>query len=124
MVGSAAQMYKTVGLYGEIENASPHKLISMLFDGALKRIATSKKELAVKHFSEKGMLLGQAITIVASLKACLNMEQGGEISANLEALYDYIERRLLTASLENDPLILDEVMGLLLEVKGAWDQIG
>jgi len=124
MVGSAAQMYKTVGLYGEIENASPHKLISMLFDGALKRIATAKKELAMKHFSEKGLLLGQSITIVASLKSCLNMEQGGELSISLEALYSYIERRLLNASLENDPLILDEVMDLLLEVKGAWDQIG
>jgi len=96
----------------------------MLFDGALKRIAIAKKELAVKHYSEKGVLLGQAITIVASLKSCLNMEQGGEVSENLEALYGYIERRLLSASLENDPLILDEVMGLLLEVKGAWDQIG
>jgi len=124
MIGSAAQMYKTVGLYGEIENASPHKLISMLFDGALQRIAIAKKELSVKHFSEKGVLLGQAITIVASLKSCLDMEQGGELSENLEALYDYIERRLLSASLQNDPLILDEVMGLLLEVKGAWDQIG
>ncbi|MDQ7075441.1 MAG: flagellar export chaperone FliS [Gammaproteobacteria bacterium] len=123
MLGSAAQMYKSVGLYGEIEEASPHKLISMLFDGVLQRIATAKKELEVKHFAEKGLLLGQAITIVASLKSYLDMDKGGELSQHLEALYDYIERRLLSASLANDVAILDEVTGLLLEIKGAWDQI-
>ncbi|MDQ7015120.1 MAG: flagellar export chaperone FliS [Gammaproteobacteria bacterium] len=123
MRGSAEKMYNRVGLYGEIEQANPHKLISMLYEGALKRIVMAKKELALKNVAEKGVLLGQAMMIVANLKSSLNMEQGGDISIHLTDLYDYIETLLLKANFNNDAEMLDEVMNLLLEIKGAWDQI-
>ena len=63
------------------------------------------------------------MTIVDNLRAMLDSERGGEISANLEQIYDYICRRLLQASSEQDPAILKEVAGLLREVKGGWDSI-
>ena len=57
------------------------------------------------------------------LNASIDAEAGGEISANLSALYQYIIRRLLEANVQNDSEILDEVGRLLREIKGGWDAI-
>jgi len=111
--------YKT-----EVEFASPHRLIQMLFDGALKRIAFAKGAMQRKQIAEKGRFISQAIAIVGGLRSSLDKEQGGEIAANLDALYAYIDGQLLLANLNNNEEILDEVTGLLREVKGSWDSIG
>jgi len=112
------------GYKSEVEFASPHRLIQMLFDGALKRIAFAKGAMQRKQIAEKGRFISQAIDIVGGLRSSLDKEQGGEIAANLEALYTYIDGQLLMANLNNSEEILDEVSGLLREVKTSWDAIG
>jgi len=112
------------GYKSEVEFASPHRLIQMLFDGALKRIAFAKGAMQRKQIAEKGRFISQAIDIVGGLRSSLDKEQGGEIAANLEALYIYIDGQLLMANLHNSEEILDEVSGLLREVKTSWDSIG
>ncbi len=122
-MSSALSSYSDYGYNSEIEYADPHRLIQMLFEGALKRIAFAKGAMQRKQIVEKGKFISQTIEIVGGLRASLDIENGGEIAANLESLYDYISRRLVTANLKNSEDILDEVAGLLVDVKVAWDAI-
>ena len=106
-----------------LTDATRHKLIGMLFDGALESIAKATGAITSGDVAARGEAIGKAMTIVDNLRAMLDSERGGEISANLEQIYDYICRRLLQASSEEDPAILKEVAGLLREVKSGWDSI-
>lgn len=122
-INSALSSYSDYGYNSEIEYADPHRLIQMLFEGALKRISFAKGAMQRKQIAEKGKFISQTIEIVGGLRASLDVENGGDIAANLESLYDYISRRLVTANLKNSEEILDEVSGLLVDVKSAWDAI-
>ena len=122
-MNSALNSYKDYGTNSEIEYADPHRLIQMLFEGALKRIAFAKGAMQRKQIAEKGKFISQTIEIVGGLRASLDTKNGGEIAANLESLYEYMNRQLVSANLKNSEEILDEVSGLLLDVKAAWDAI-
>lgn len=119
----AAQHYSSVKTQSNVLDASPHKLIQMLFEGCLERIAQAKGAMLQNQIARKGELIGKAINIVGGLHGSLNDKEGGDLAANLESLYDYIERRLLMANLENDPDILDECGRLISELKSGWDAI-
>lgn len=121
---SAAQAYQQVGLETGVVAASPHKLVIMLYDGALLAIANASKYMAEGQIANKGNAISRAINIIdTGLKACLDMDKGGELAANLHALYDYMIRRLLEGNLNNEAAALDEVATLLREIRSAWEQI-
>ena len=122
-MNSALSSYSDYGYNSEIEYADPHRLIQMLFEGALKRIAFAKGAMQRKQIAEKGKFIGQTIEIVGGLRASLDKERGGDVAANLESLYEYIGRQLVVANLKDNEQILDEVSGLLSDVKIAWDAI-
>jgi flagellar protein FliS len=121
---SAAQSYASVKVHSSVETASPHRLIQMLFEGALERIAQAKGAMLQNQIARKGELIGKATAIVGGLQGSLNDKEGGSLAANLDGLYDYIIRRLSQANFENNPDYLDECGRLLGEVKSAWDAIG
>jgi len=120
----AAQNYSSVKTQTNIVDASPHRLIQMLFEGALERIAQAKGAMLQNQIARKGELIGKAINIVGGLQGSLNDKEGGQLAANLDGLYDYIIRRLSKANYDNNPEILDECGRLLGELKGGWDAIG
>lgn len=122
-ISSALSEYASVSVTSGIEDATPHRLIQMLMEGALDKIATAKGHLLHNNMSEKGRHISWAISIISGLQSSLDLEAGGEISANLDSLYDYMVRRLALAGSQNDTVILDEVSSLLLELKSAWDVI-
>lgn len=115
--------YGKVAVGSEAFYASPHRLIQMLMEGALDKIAFAKGQIERNDFAEKGRNITWAISIIQGLSSSLDVEAGGEIAANLEGLYDYMVRRLLEANKENDMEILEEVASLLKEVKSAWDVV-
>jgi flagellar protein FliS len=119
----ALNAYRNVGTQSAVDGASPHQLIALLFDGALDRIASAKGAMARGDIATQGSLIGKSITIIDNMRASLDHEQGGELSQRLASLYDYMERRLLEASTTGDQSILDEVSGLLREIKSGWDAI-
>ena len=121
---SALGQYNKMAVQGGIEAASPHRLIQMLLDGALEKVARAKGCMQRGEIRDKGQQVGWAISILEGLKASLNKAEGGEIAQNLEDLYIYMERRLIEANRNNDTGILDEVTGLLRQIKEAWDAIG
>lgn len=117
------RQYQNVRVDADVNTASPHRLVQLLYQGILERMAISKGLIDVNDISGKGRVIGEAINIVQYMRGTLDMEKGGDISANLNNLYEYIERRLLEANLKNDKAILDEVSGLVLDIKSAWDAI-
>jgi flagellar protein FliS len=120
----AAQAYSQIGLETGVAAASPHRLILMLFDGALHAVADATTHLAAGRIPDKGRAISSAIGIVQEgLMASVDRRQGGAIAEQLLELYDYISRRLLLTSLRNDPEGLAEVASLLLELRGAWAAI-
>lgn len=120
---AAMRQYQTVNVNAQVATASPQRLIQMLMDGGLMRLAQARGAMERGQIGLKGELLGKAIAIIGGLRNGLNLEAGGEISTNLDALYEYMSARLTEANIKNDPVIIEEVMGLLREVKSAWDQL-
>lgn len=117
--------YAKVGIETGVLAASPHKLIVMLFDGALVSISNALMNMRSGNIGEKGKAISKAIMIIDSgLRASLDKKVGGDIAEGLDALYEYMSGRLLTANLKNDPAILEEVQRLLTELRDAWNQIG
>lgn len=126
--GTGARSYAQIGLQSGVMSASPHQLITMLFDGAKTAIAMARHHMANKEVAAKGMAISKAINIVDNgLKASMDAEAGGkagaELVANLSALYDYISQRLMYANLRNDPALLDEADRLLDSIGSAWREI-
>ncbi|AKZ63023.1 flagellar biosynthesis protein FliS [Herbaspirillum hiltneri N3] len=119
-----ANAYANIGVETGVIAASPHKLITMLFDGALVAIAMGQKYMKAGDIKNKGESITKAILIIESgLRASLNKNVGGEIAMNLDALYEYMGRRLLSANIENSQETLDEVHDLLDGLRDAWEQI-
>ncbi len=119
----AINEYKSVGVQSGMTDATPHQMISMLLEGALDRIAAAKGAIERSETAQKAKLISSAVAIVESLRASLDHQQGGEIAGNLEALYDYMERRLVHANVSSDVAALDETARLLREIKSGWNDI-
>ena len=95
----------------------------MLIEGGLTRLAQARGAMERNQTALKGELIGKAIGIVGGLRQALDVKKGGELAVNLDSLYEYMTTRLMEANLKNDPAILEEVAGLLREVKTGWDAI-
>ncbi len=118
-----ARVYQSTDAYSGVLYADPHSLITQMFDGAMTRIAQARGAIERQDVAAKGELISHAINIIGSLEACLDYDKGGEIAKNLGQLYEYMILTLTQANLQDDRSKLDEVIGLLLEIKSAWTQI-
>lgn len=119
----AAASYHQVKTHSGIEDASPHKLVEMLFDGALERISQAKGAMTHNNVELKGRKINGAINIVNGLRENLDHDNSVEIAANLDNLYEYITRILSEAHMKNDIKLLDEANTLLSDISSAWKQI-
>jgi len=120
----ALQQYTRLGTQTEVDSASQHRLIQMLMEGALARIIKAKTYIRNNDIQQKGEFIGMAISIIGGLRDSLDHNAGKELAMNLDKLYEYMSRRLMEANIKNSVPILDEVYGLLVEIKSAWDTIG
>lgn len=122
---NAAHVYANLGLETGVVAASPHRLIIMLYEGAELSV-----RMAIKHMNEgdipkKSAAISKASAIILEgLHAALDPKQGGEIALQLDSLYAYMNQRLMLAHIKNQVAPLEEVLGLLRELHGAWEQIG
>jgi len=121
---TAINAYTKIGIESGVNAADPHKLISMLFQGALLAIANAKNGILRKDIAAKGAAISKALAIIdEGLNASLDKNVGGELAQNLSSLYEYMIMRLITANLKNDVDALNEVTHLLTDLKGAWESI-
>jgi flagellar protein FliS len=118
---SGAAKYGKVAAESEAGFANPHRLVQMLMEGALDKVATAKGCIERNDLEGKSRQITWAMSIINGLRTSLDMEAGGAIAVNLDDLYAYMVRRLIDASAQNDAAALTEVIDLMLEIKGAWD---
>lgn len=124
MMRNPAESYAKVSVDAAIETADPHRLVLMLFDGAMAAVSLARIHMMAEDIPQKGAAISKAIDLISSgLKASLDMESGGGLSERLAALYDYMAQRLLFANLKNSVAALDEVSELLNSLRDAWSQI-
>lgn len=119
----ALRQYQKIGAQAQTSEASPHRLVQMLMEGGLDRIAQAKGAMERKDIANKGVLISKAIGIIGGLREGLDLENQAESVTELDNLYTYMMKRLAEANVKTDPKILDEVADLLSTVKEGWDAI-
>ncbi len=119
----AVAEYQSMDVDARVTEASPYRLVGMLFEGVSSRIYRAKGAMQRKEIVLKGEMISQAITIVDALRESLNLDEGGDLAENLWLLYEYVSKRLVIANSKNSVEILDECQGLLGQVQEAWEQI-
>ncbi|MFJ7145848.1 flagellar export chaperone FliS [Pseudomonas protegens] len=119
----ALRQYQKVGAQAQTSEASPHRLVQMLMEGGLDRIAQAKGAMERKDVANKGVFIGKAIGIIGGLREGLDLENSMDTLGDLDGLYTYMMKRLAEANIKTDPKILDEVADLLRTVKEGWDAI-
>lgn len=117
---TAAASYRTLDVQTMVDGADPHRLVEMLYDGAVTQVAKARFALGRNEIAAKGEATTRAIRIIdEGLKAPLDV-RAGDIARNLGALYDYMSRTLVNANLKNSDALYAEVEKLLGELRGAW----
>ena len=121
----ALRQYQKVNSHAQISEASPHRLIQMLMEGALERMAQAKGAMARGDIAQKALLITKAIDIITGLRAGLREENTDDKEAlrQLDSLYEYMTKQLTLANAKHDPELIDEVARLLITVKSGWDAI-
>lgn len=105
-----------------IESASQPQLLVMLFDAAVKKLHLSKKAIQENDIETCHTELTKVQKIFTELMVSLDMEKGGELSANLMRVYDYIYHRLVQANIKQDAGIIDEVLPMVDDLREGWTQ--
>ena len=118
-----ADQYRKVGVTTSVVDADPHKLVSLLLEGACKRIRLAEACLAQGDQARKGKAIGEACAIVGHLNGSLDHEAGGDIAGNLSALYEFVMQRLTEANLNNDASALQDSLSVVVEIESAWNAI-
>ncbi|MFJ2384952.1 flagellar export chaperone FliS [Pseudomonas protegens] len=119
----ALRQYQKIGAQAQTSEASPHRLVQMLMEGGLDRIAQAKGAIERKDIANKGVFISKAIGIIGGLREGLDLEKSLDTLGDLDSLYTYMMKRLAEANIKTDPKILDEVADLLRTVKEGWDAI-
>jgi flagellar secretion chaperone FliS len=121
--------HKAIAAYGDVKvttgvaSADGVQLIQMLFDGLLESLAATKGHIQNGAIVEKGKSIARASRIVIGLQGALDFERGGDLASNLNELYGYVTRRLLHVNARNDLDALEEIFGLMNEIRSAWEGV-
>lgn len=120
----SAKAYGDIALETEVLNATPEQLITLLYRGAHKAISQARLYLMQGKVAERGQAISKAIKIInEGLKVSINKETGGELVAELFAVYDHIVFTLLQANLKADEQLLEHADGVLASLAKAWQTV-
>jgi len=119
----AMESYGSDNLASQASVANNVALIQMLFDGLVDALVSAQGHLAHGAIQEKGKCIARASRIVVGLQGSLDFAKGGELAQNLNDLYSYVTRRLIYANANNDMAVLQEIHGLMTEIRSAWQEV-
>lgn len=122
---NAARNYSNVNVTTGVMSANPHRLVVMLFEGAMIAVAAARMHLGLNQKPEKAKAISKAVSIIQDgLMASLDRDSGGELADRLFSLYEYMVTRLTEANVHNRAEPLEETGRLLGELSDAWKSIG
>jgi len=123
-LSNATAAYTRIGRDMGVEMANPHKLVLMLYDGAILSLALANAAIdkGDKQLMSEEIIRASNI-ISQGLRDCIDTKAGGELAERLAALYDYMGVRLQFANIKADKTMIEEVSGLLQELRSAWEEI-
>lgn len=120
---TSAQHYRQTAVSSAVLDASPHRLVGLMLAGIRERLRLASACIEIGDLPRKGQAISEASLIIGQLDGSLNHAAGGEIADGLAALYDYSQRRLTEANVNNDATVVQEVDGLIADIEAAWQQI-
>jgi flagellar protein FliS len=122
---NAAKACSNAGLKLEVSSASPHQLITILFEVALLAIVVANQNIQPGNVAKKDAVISKTILLIDSdLRGSLNMNNNGNLAKNLNALpYSFMTQQLLRTKPHNNLTIQDKVYQLLADLKSAWNAI-
>ena len=127
---NGAARYGVVRSHGLVTDASPTRLVQIMFEQILSQLATAqgrmeriKNNLPVSEVTVKLNAMNKAILLIGQLNVTLDMERGAAIAQDLRALYEYMLIRLALANATNDTALVAEVARLVRDIKTGWDGI-
>ncbi|MEM7003372.1 MAG: flagellar export chaperone FliS [Pseudomonadota bacterium] len=123
LLNSATEQYRKLNVQTSLVSATPHQLVAMLFDGAQERLNQARGHIMHGNHAGRSQALNGVVEIVGGLQASLDHEKGGELAGNLEALYDYMQRRLFRANADDDLQAVEEVIELVSVLQEAWQNM-
>ena len=107
----------------QVQSRTPLELVVMLYDGALVSLSSARAAIERRDIASRRDAIGRALAIISELQSTLNMEQGGEVAAQLDDLYEFASRRLLDATIKNEVTPVDEVTRVFTTLRDAWQTI-
>jgi flagellar protein FliS len=116
---SLAHRYREVA----VKTANPLQLVVMMYDAAICSLQEAKEQVGRRDIAGRSQSINKCISIISELQSCLNLKQGGEIATSLDRLYDYMKRRMFTASVEQSIEPLEEIEALLENLRSAWSEL-
>lgn len=122
MYKKSLKAYTTMNLQAELAVADPHRVIQLMMQVCLERLAQAKGSIERRDFEGKSTAISKSMAIINGLQDSLDMSYG-EVPEQLDMLYDYMKERLLDASKDMDVAAVDEVAKLMITVKSGWDSI-
>jgi flagellar protein FliS len=123
MKNKFVQQYASNFVETAVSEASPHKLVEMLYDGAVKNLTLMKVFIEQKNYEKKAEHANKALSIINALRGGVELEKGGDVAQNLYALYDYCYRRTFEASAKNNIEVVEEVLEHIKGLRDAWQQM-
>jgi len=120
---------RAIDSYGEVQvvtgvaSANSVELIQMLFDGLIESLSITRGHIQRGAVADKAKSIARASRIVLGLQVALDFEKGGDLANNLNELYGYVTRRLIHVNIHNDLKVLDEIHGLMSEIREAWEHV-
>jgi flagellar secretion chaperone FliS len=103
--------------------SNPGRLVIMCYEGAMDNLKIAKRKFAAGDFEGKCAALSKTRNIIDELLCSLDFEKGGMVARNLQAIYNYITRRIIYADVQQDMAAVDEVVGILGELLEAWKDV-
>ncbi len=122
-MNSQLQIYRQQQVQHEVEQASPVRLVVMLYDKALSLLRQSVLHIDRNNVKAKGEALNRVVEIIGELQAVLNREEGGLVAQNLDAMYEFMIQSVTLANLNNDSQPLDGVLRVLEELRKGWQEL-
>ena len=103
--------------------ANPGRLVLMCYEGAIGSLKTARENYMSRKYEAKAETVQKAQSIISELIQALDFEKGGEVAGNLNSLYNYMLRRIIEGDVKRDVRAFDEIIGMLSELKSAWEEI-